>query len=61
MHDLRHTFVVNSLRAGDAPKALQENMGHYSASFPLDKYCHVTDSMRHESANRMQAFFEGLG
>ena len=31
VHDLRHTFAVNSLRAGDDIKTLQENMGHYSA------------------------------
>ena len=53
VHDLRHTFSVNCLRAGDDPKTLQENMGHYSAAFMLDRYCHVTDTMRHESAERM--------
>ena len=42
--------------AGDDIKTLQENMGHYSAAFTLDRYGHVTDTMRRESANRMQAF-----
>ena len=60
MHDLRHTFAVNSIMAGDDIKTLQENMGHYSAAFTLDRYGHVTDSMRRESANRMQAFIENL-
>ena len=59
-HDLRHTFAVNSLRAGDDIKTLQENMGHYSAAFTLDRYGHVTDTMRRESANRMQAFIENM-
>ena len=59
-HSLRHTFAVNSLRAGDDIKTLQENMGHYSAAFTLDRYGHVTDTMRRESANRMQAFIENL-
>ena len=55
-----HTFAVNSLRAGDDIKTLQENMGHYSAAFTLDRYGHVTDTMRRESANRMQAFIENM-
>ena len=41
-------------------KTLQENMGHYSAAFTLDRYGHVTDTMRRESANRMQAFIENM-
>ena len=27
---------------------------------PLDKYAHVTETMRRDSANRMQAFYEAL-
>ena len=60
VHDLRHTFAVNSLRAGDDIKTLQENLGHYSAAFTLDRYGHVTPSMRRESANRMQAYIDNL-
>ena len=41
-------------------KADQENMGHYSAAFTLDRYGHVTETMRQESANRMQAFIQGI-
>lgn len=60
VHDLRHTFAVNSIRAGDDIKTLQENMGHYSAAFTPDRYGHVTETMRRESANRMQAFIESM-
>ena len=35
-------------------------MGHYSAAFTLDRYGHVTETMRQESANRMQAFIQGM-
>ena len=34
--------------------------GHYSAAFTLDRYGHVTETMRQESANRMQAFIQGM-
>ncbi len=60
VHDLRHTFAVNSIIAGDDIKTLQENMGHYSAAFTLDRYGHVTDSMKKASASRMQVFIENL-
>lgn len=59
-HDLRHTYAVNSLRALDDVKTVQENLGHATAAFTLDKYAHVTDTMRRDSANRMEAFIEKL-
>ena len=60
VHDLRHTFAVNSLRAGDDIKTLQENMGHFSAAFTLDRYGHVSEEMRKASSSRMQAFIENM-
>ena len=60
VHDLRHTFAVNSLRAGDDIKTLQENMGHYSAAFTLDRYGHVTEEMRKASSERMQKFIDEM-
>ena len=46
--------------AGDDIKTLQENMGHYSSSFTLDRYGHVTETMRRNSANRMEAFIQQM-
>lgn len=60
VHDLRHTFAVNSIIAGDDIKTLQENMGHYSSAFTLDRYGHVTEMMRKKSADRMQNFIEEM-
>ena len=59
-HDLRHTFAVTSLLAGDDVKTVQENLGHHTAAFTLDQYGHVTETMREASAKRMQAFVDGL-
>ena len=36
IHDLRHTYAVNSIRAGDDIKTVQENLGHATAAFTLD-------------------------
>ena len=56
IHDLRHTYAVNSLRAGDDIKTVQENLGHATSAFTLDFYGHCTDEMRIASSNRMQNF-----
>lgn len=55
-HDLRHTYAVNSIRAGDDIKTVQVNLGHHTAAFTLDQYVHVTEQMNKESADRMQQF-----
>lgn len=59
-HDLRHTYAVLSLRAGDDIKTLSENLGHATVTFTLDVYGHVTSSMKRESSNRMQAYLDSL-
>lgn len=59
-HDLRHTYTVTSLQAGDDVKTVQENLGHQTAAFTLDQYGHVTETMRQASAQRMEAFINGL-
>ncbi len=59
-HDLRHSFAVTSLYAGDDIKTVQANLGHATAQFTLDVYGHVTQKMRQESASRMQKFYENL-
>ncbi len=47
-HDLRHSCAVAALRSGDNIKTVQGNLGH------------VTDSMRRESAARMEKFFKSV-
>ena len=59
-HDLRHTYAVASLRAGDDPKTVSENLGHATVAFTLDIYGHVTEQMKRASADRMQAYIDGL-
>ncbi len=55
-HDLRHTYAVLSLQAGDDIKTLQYNMGHHSAAFTLDVYGHCQDDMKRKSAAKMGTF-----
>lgn len=60
LHDLRHTYAVAAIRAGDDIKTVSENLGHASVAFTLDIYGHVTDEMRQSSAERMQAYIDRL-
>ena len=55
-HDLRHSYAVAAIRAGDDIKTVQGNLGHATAAFTLDVYGHVTDQMKCESADRMERF-----
>ena len=59
-HDLRHTFAVNSLKAGDDIKTVQENLGHATASFTLSTCAHDTPGMKRESANRMGQYLRRI-
>lgn len=54
-HDLRHTFTVESIRAGVDVKTLSSMLGHSSVSFTLDVYSHVTTAMQTEAADKLQA------
>lgn len=56
LHDLRHSYAVASLQAGDDIKTVQSNLGHHTASFTLDVYGHVTEQMRQASADRMDTY-----
>ena len=51
--------AVNSLRAGDDIKTVQENLGHATAGFTLSTYAHSTPGMKQESARRMEQFTAG--
>ena len=59
-HDLRHTYVVSAILAGDDIKTVSANAGHYSVAFTLDRYGHFTETMRQKSASNMEAFHDSL-
>jgi len=59
-HDMRHSYAVASIQAGDDIKTVQENLRHHTAAFALDVYRHVSDKMKTESSNRMEQFIRGL-
>ena len=59
-HDLRHSYAVLALRAGNSIKDVQDSLGHYSAAFTMDTYAFVTQQMQKEAADRMEAQIKAL-
>lgn len=59
-HDLRHSYAVAALQAGDDVKTVQGNLGHHTAAFTLDVYGHVTEKMKQQSADRMEVFIKSV-
>lgn len=59
-HDLRHSYAVAAIQSGDDIKTVQENLGHHTAAFTLDVYGHVTEQMKQDSADRMEAFINSI-
>ena len=55
-HDLRHTYAVASIRAGDDIKTISSNLGHATISITLDIYAHYTTDMMNASADRMEEY-----
>ena len=60
LHDLRHSYAVASIAAGDDIKTVQANLGHATATFTLDVYGHYTDQMRKASADRMEQYIQKI-
>lgn len=60
LHDLRHSYAVASMRAGDDIKTVQSNLGHHTAAFTLDVYGHVTAQIQQASADRMDAYIRAV-
>lgn len=58
--DLRHSYAVAAIQSGDDIKTVQENLGHHTAAFTLVVYGHVTEEMKRDSANRMEAFIQNV-
>ena len=57
-HDLRHSYAVAAIRAGDDIKTVQGNLGHATAAFTLAVYGHVTEQMKQASASRMESYIK---
>lgn len=55
-HDLRHSYAVAAIRAGDDMKTISSNLGHASISITMDVYASFTVDMAKASASRMNDY-----
>ena len=60
-HDLRHTYAVLALQNGIVIKTVSASLGHYSVAFTMDKYGHVSNTMRKMASEKIGYYIEGLG
>ena len=60
-HDLRHSYAVAAIRAGDDMKTISTNLGHASITITMDIYAAFTQDMARASSQRMDAYMQGLG
>ena len=63
-HDLRHSFATYALKSGADVKTLSCMLGHYSAGFTLNTYCHATRDMQADAARKIGGFMSaqtGIG
>ena len=63
-HDLRHSFATYALQSGADVKTLSCMLGHYSAGFTLNTYCHATRDMQADAARKIGGFMSaqtGIG
>ena len=59
-HDLRHTFAVTSILAGDDIYTISKTLGHSSIKVTLDTYSHYTDDLRNKASMNMETLLQGL-
>jgi integrase len=54
-HDLRHTFAILALEAGEGLDSVSRALGHTSVATTADIYGHWTPAMQERLADRMGA------
>jgi hypothetical protein len=59
LHDLRHFFASELLRAGVHPKVVSDQLGHASVAFTLDTYSHLIPGMGQAAADAIEASLFG--
>lgn len=58
IHDMRHYYTALALASGIDAKTVQEHLGHYSASFTLDRYAFVTSGMNHSHSQKLEQYIQ---
>ena len=54
-HDLRHTFAIFAIEAGEPQEGVSRALGHASLATTADIHAHWTSAMQERLAQRMDA------
>jgi integrase len=57
-HATRHTAATLMLGAGVSPRVASERLGHATVAMTLDRYSHISESLRRGAAEAVQTFVE---
>jgi integrase len=57
-HATRHTAATLMLGAGVSPRVASERLGHATVTMTLDRYSHVSDSLRRGAAEAVRTFLD---
>lgn len=57
-HDLRHSYAINALAAGDNIKSVSDNLGHATTAFTMDVYGATSEAMRKQTQDIMEQVFK---
>jgi integrase len=60
LHDLRHWYATELLKAGVHPKVVSEALGHSSVAFTMDVYSHLLPTMQEQASPAIEAVL-GVG
>lgn len=60
-HDLRHTYATRLFELGEAPKTVQELLGHSNISTTLDVYTHVLNDMKENATLKLDNLYKTMG
>jgi integrase len=55
LHDLRHWYATECLKAGVHPKVVSEALGHSSVAFTMDVYSHILPTMQETVSAAIEA------
>jgi integrase len=55
LHDLRHWYASELLKAGVHPKVVSEALGHASVAFTMDVYSHLLPTMQEQASAAIEA------
>lgn len=59
-HDLRHTYAVHSLQAGNDVKTVSESLGHSGIDITMRTYLHSLEEMKQQGAQRVETYFSDV-